>query len=166
MMPVAALCLLGLAALGTDDLPIARPLGFACVVAAGLLMVGLVRQLRQPRVAYRDGSALFFLKAGAPFAVPVNVVEAFFLGQGPAHLTGAATSDTKTVNLVARLSQRDPQWQHREVKAALGEWAGGYITIRGAWCEPLTAEVLRGLNHRLREVSQEQDALHRREHTP
>ncbi|MCH2114849.1 MAG: hypothetical protein MK171_08070 [Pirellulales bacterium] len=166
MMPVAALCLLGFAALGTDRFLLVRQLGIACVVASGLLMVGLVRQLWQPRVAYRDGWALFYLKWGAPFAVPVCVVEAFFLGEGPAHLQGVTRSDTKTVNLIARLSQRDPQWQHREIKAALGKWAEGYITIRGAWCEPLTTELLRGLNHRLREVSQEQHALGRREPAP
>jgi len=166
MVPVAVLCLLGLAISGSDAVPMPRQVGIALFVAAGLLLVGLIRQLWQPRVAYRNGNALLFLKSGAPLSVPVHVVEAFFLGQGPARLPGSATSSTKTVNLIARLSQRDPQWQHREVKAALGTWAEGYITIRGTWCEPLTTELLRSLNHRLREVSQERAAALEKESTP
>jgi len=128
--------------------------------AAGLVaMVGLLRQLRQPRVAYRAGEVLFFLKAGGPICVPVNVVEAFFLGQGPAHLPGADQQKTKATNLVARLSQREPQWAQVEVKEALGKWCEGYVTMRGTWCEPLNGEVIRRLNRRLGEVTREFEAF-------
>ncbi len=129
------------------------------VVATGTLIVSLVLavglwlQWLRPRIAYRDGEVLFFLRARSPVAVPVEVVEAFFLGQGPAYLPGAS-SKTQSVNLVARLSQRATQWAHQEVKPALGHWCDGYVTIRGTWCESLTGEVIRRLNRRLREVSQ------------
>ena len=58
----------------------------------------------------------------------------------------------ETVNLVARLAQRQTQWAQVEVKPALGNWAEGYITIRGTWCEPLNPELVRRLNRRLKEV--------------
>jgi hypothetical protein len=95
---------------------------------------------------------LFNLRAGQPIAVPVQVVEAFFLGQGPSHLPVVAGKESETVNLVARLSQKSPNWAQMDVKEALGRWADGYVSIRGTWCEPLNGELIRRLNHRLREI--------------
>jgi hypothetical protein len=111
-----------------------------------------------PRIAYRPGEVLFYLKSRGSIAVPLDVVEAFFQGEGPAHLPGSPSPQTKTVNLVARLAQRETAWQSREVKAALGAWQEGYITIRGTWCEPITGEVIRRLNRRLREVKEAEPA--------
>jgi hypothetical protein len=84
--------------------------------------------------------------------VPVEVVEAFFLGQGPAQLPAVGGKPTETVNLIARISQKAPEWADMPVKQALGNWREGYVTIRGTWCEPLNGEVVRRLNRRLREV--------------
>jgi hypothetical protein len=130
-------------------------------IGGGMIVVGLglaamlLLQIRQPRVAYRSGQVLFFLVSGEPIAVPVDFVEAFFLGQGPLMLPGSPKERDATVNLVARLSQRETQWAHRDVKPALGGWCDGYVTIRGTWCEPLNGEVIRRLNRRLREVTEE-----------
>jgi hypothetical protein len=85
-------------------------------------------------------------------AVPREVVEAFFLGQGPSYLPGTPGQRLESVNLVARLSQKAPEWMHVSVKPALGHWCDGYVTIRGTWCEPLTGDVIRRLNARLREL--------------
>ncbi len=112
-------------------------------------------QLLRPRVAYGEGQVLFYLRAGRPIAVPIEVIEAFFLGQGPAYLPGMPEDKQETINLVARLSQKEPQWSHQDVKPALGRWCEGYVSIRGTWCEPLTNEVVRRLNRRLAEVSRE-----------
>ena len=118
-----------------------------------LLMVGAAAvELRRPRIAYRDGKVLFNLRGSAPAAVPAEVVEAFFLGQGPAHLPTIHSEVPECVNLVARLSEKAPEWSRVEVKPALGQWCEGYVTIRGTWCEPLTVEVIRRLNRRLREL--------------
>ena len=127
--------------------------GGALMLVGGVLAGGLISQMRRPRIAYRHGEVLFYLRSSTPLAVPAELVEAFFLGQGPLVLPGAPQEDA-TVNLVARLSQRAPEWSHREVKPALGRWCDGYVTIRGTWCEPLNGEVIRRLNHRLREVSE------------
>jgi hypothetical protein len=122
----------------------------------GLALVAIVlRQFVRPRVAYSDGKVLFYLRTGRPIAVPVGVVEAFFLGQGPAYIPGTIEDSQETVNLVARISQKAEDWQRVEVKPALGRWCEGYVSIRGTWCEPLTNEVIRRLNRRLGEVTRE-----------
>jgi hypothetical protein len=126
--------------------------GGALALGSALLFIGLARQLRQPRIAYRDGNVLFHLCSGQPIAVPVQVVEAFFLGQGPANIPAVGGKPPETVTLVARLSQKAPEWAKVEVKPALGRWCEGYVTIRGTWCEPLNGEVIRRLNRRLREL--------------
>jgi hypothetical protein len=127
---------------------------FLLVMGSGLVATLLV-QLRQARIAYEDGRVLFYLRGGAPLAVPVELVEAFFLGQGPLMLPGSKQRPNSTVNLVARISQRDPSFAERAVKPALGRWTESYVTIRGTWCEPLNGELIRRLNHRLRQVTEE-----------
>jgi hypothetical protein len=124
------------------------------MLVGAAIVVGLVNQMRRPRIAYRDGEVLFYLRTSGPIAVPVEVVEAFFLGQGPLMLPLQQQSSDTTVNLVARIAERATDWQEREVKPALGRWCDGHVTIRGTWCETLDSELIRRLNHRLREVSQ------------
>jgi hypothetical protein len=151
LVPAALVGLLGLALLQAS-VAVLHVLGWALIGGGLLLVAGLVRQFARPRIAYRDGQVLFNLRAGAPIAVPREVVEAFFLGQGPAYLPRLHGADAETVNLVARLSQKAPEWMQVAVKPALGHWCEGYVTIRGTWCEPLTGEVIRRLNARLREL--------------
>jgi hypothetical protein len=129
-----------------------RWLGTAiCLIGAASIAM-LMRELRRPRIAYRDGSVLFYLQSGAPIAVPVGIVEAFFLGQGPANLPASIDAQQRTTNLVARLAQRQTDWANRDVKPALGQWRDGYVTFRGTWCEPLNNDVIRRLNQRLKQV--------------
>jgi hypothetical protein len=141
-------------AMMTSEAAITWPctLGFAMMALAVALFAMLMRQLLRPRIAYRDGHVLFYLRSSPPIAVPVDVVEAFFLGQGPATLPGGIHHNEKTINLVARLSQRQVEWANLDVKQALGSWSDGYVTIRGTWCEPLNPELVRRLNRRLKEV--------------
>jgi hypothetical protein len=136
-----------------------RWIGAAFVIGGGGLVAALLAQLRQPRISYDDGRVLFQLRSGPPLAVPVELVEAFFLGQGPTLLAGRPSKGEATVNLVARLSRREPQWHQRDVKPALGAWSDGYVTIRGTWCEPLDTEVIRRLNRRLGEVNEKRRAI-------
>jgi hypothetical protein len=129
-----------------------RVLGIVIVAVGAVFLVGLLLQLRQARIGYHDGRVLFNLTRGGPIAVPVGIIEAFFLGRGPATLPGGVGKQQETVNLVARLSQRETDWAQRDVKPALGQWCGGYVTIRGTWCEPLNDNVIRRLNRRLKDV--------------
>lgn len=127
--------------------------GWVLCGVSSLLVVSLAMQMRRPRVAFESDQVLFHLRSGPPIAVPVELVEAFFLGQGPATLPGTRQGDA-IVNLVARISQRDPRFAECEVKPALGAWCDHYVTMRGTWCEPLHGELIRRINHRLREVTE------------
>jgi hypothetical protein len=95
------------------------------------------------------------LRAGKPVAVPIDVVEAFLLGQGPAMLTNRRGDLREARVLTIRLAERAEEWANVEVKPALGKWCGGYIAIRGTWCEPLSLDLVNRLNYRLAEVKQE-----------
>jgi hypothetical protein len=141
-------------ALGESASHFWRWLGLLLIVAS-LAMIGVIlSQLRHPRIAFRDGMVLFYVRVGQPIAVPVRIVESFFFGQGPAHLP-AVTKQPQTVNLIARLSQRHTEWASQKVRPSLGSWCDGYITIRGTWCEPLNSELIRRINRRLKEVKDE-----------
>jgi len=147
----------GLAALGAAAaLGAFAPAGWALLVLGGIALLGglatigsLAWQMRVPRIGYRGGEVLFQLRAGRPIAVPVEVVEGFLLGQGPALLPGGRDRDAQAATVVARLSQRASEWLHVDVKPSLGHWCDGYVTIRGTWCEPLDEAVVNGLNRRL-----------------
>ena len=146
-----ALLLTGLAMSG-----LAVPVGTAWVRAAGwclaiasLLPLGLLlRELRRPRLAYADGELLVYLRPGAPYRVPLDVVECFLLGQGPTMLPGRER-EAETVNVIVRLAERAEQWSFREIKPVLGNWCGSSITLRGTWCEPLDLATVNRLNARL-----------------
>jgi hypothetical protein len=130
----------------------------AAMLIAGLGITGLLLwQMFSPRIAYGDGHVLFRLQSGPPIAVPVDIVEAFFVGQQPLDLP-ARERRHNTVTLVARLSQRAAEWQSREVRPALGRWKEGYVVTNGTWCEPINGELIRRLNHRLREIHEQNQA--------
>jgi len=136
------------------DYSLWRWLGLLLIVTS-LSMIGIMlTQLRHPRIAFRDGMVLFYVRIGQPIAVPVRIVESFFFGQGPAHLP-TVTKQPQTVNLIARLSQRHTEWARQTVRPSLGSWCDGYVTIRGTWCEPLNSELIRRINRRLKEVKDE-----------
>src|SRR5262249_961125 len=103
-IPPALFAILGLyfaLSLGSAARPWWHWIG-AAMVLIGLFNVAiLLLQLREPRVAYFEGNVLFYLVSGPPIAVPVKVVEGFFLGQGPVVMSGVTRPRGSTVNLVA-----------------------------------------------------------------
>ena len=156
LMAFVPVGLLGGIAVGLLNLgfgPVVRGIAWVGLASSLLLALGLFFQLRRPRVAYRGGEVLFYMRSGRPIAVPIEVVEAFLLGQGPANLPVQVPGHAESVNLIARLSQRAKQWEQQTVKCALGSWTDGYVTIRGTWCEPLNGEVIRRLNRLLAEAT-------------
>lgn len=142
--------------LGEEDRSAWRWLGALTLVFSIVTLGVLLRHVHRPRVAFERGKVLFFLRTGPPIAIPADIVEAFFAGQSSAHLPGPA-KQTQTVNLIARLSRRHTEWAECHVKPALGQWCDSYVTIRGTWCEPLDAEVIRRLNRRLKEVKTDRE---------
>lgn len=153
LLPVAVLAVTGMVLLGQDTSQLFRWIAYGLLLLSAVLAVGILQQWARPRLAYRDGEMLFYLQARQPIAVPVEVVEAFFVGQTPVKLPGPDLGHTESVNLIARLSQKYPEWAQRDVKHALGSWCDGYVTIRGTWCEELDEQVVRRINKRLAEVS-------------
>jgi hypothetical protein len=122
------------------------------------LFAGLTSAMFQPRVAYQAGELLVYLEFGRATRVPIDIVEVFFLGQGPSELPKIKGREPETQNVIIRLAESATEWKHRDVKPAIGLWCEGYITIRGSWCEPITPEIMRRLNHRLADIQRERKA--------
>jgi hypothetical protein len=126
------------------------------LTAVPLWMLGeLIYAAFQPRLAYDAGKLLIFLEPARAARVPIQIVEVMFLGQGPSELPKLKGREPETQNVVIRLAESASDWKHRSVRPAFGHWCEGYITIRGAWCEPITADLMRRLNHRLAEIHRE-----------
>jgi hypothetical protein len=138
---------------GREPPLVARVVGGALVAFGVLLAAALVAQWRRPRLALRNGQMLVALRSGAPIAVPIEVVECFWLGQAPSLLPGKRHQHTEAASLVIRLAESAQEWHHQEVKPQLGVWCEGYITIRGTLCEPLSIDLVNRLNARLAEVN-------------
>lgn len=131
--------------------------GLACAGAA--LMAGaIVFQLRQPRLAYAQGQLLVYATGGGPLRVPIDRVEGFLLGQGPSYLDPRNIERHTARNLVIRLDEKAEDYAQRDVRPALAWWCSGYITLRGAWCEPLDVPLVERLNQRLDEVKRAEAA--------
>jgi len=129
------------------------------LTAVPLWMLGeLLYAVFQPRIAYDAGELLVFLEPARATRVPINIVEVMFLGQGPSELPKLKGREPETQNVVIRLAETATDWKHRSVRPAFGHWCEGYITIRGAWCEPITADLMRKLNHRLAEIHRQRQA--------
>jgi hypothetical protein len=131
-----------------------RGVGWALAAFGGLILILLFWQIRQPRLAYESGHLLVYLRSGPPIRLPVELVQCAFLGAGPTQIRGTAGAALRSANLVLRLDEKASQWHEIEVKPALGRWSEGYITIHGAWCEPLRIDVVQRLNERLHELNQ------------
>lgn len=131
-------------------------------LAAGtmpLWMVGeLIYAINHPRLAYDRGELLVYLEPAKATRVPIEIVECFFLGQGPSELPKLHGREPQIQNVVVRLAEAATDWKQRAVKPTFGQWSDGYITIRGSWCEPIAPAVLKSLNERLVEAKRERSA--------
>lgn len=127
------------------------------MLAAALFLTGNILWLAaQPRLAYERDLLLVYLEGREPVRVPLEIVECFFLGQGPSELPKIDGVEPETSNVIVRLAERAKEWHHRDTKPAIAHWCEGYITLRGAWCEPISGEALKELNHRLATAHREQ----------
>lgn len=127
--------------------------GIVLALAAGVAFGVTLALARQPRVAFENGRVLVYVRLGRPTAIPVEAVECFLLGQGPALLPGEQYSKTVASTVVVRLAERAEEWSHGEFHPLLAAWCDGYITLRGTWCEPLSVDVVNRLNRLLHEAS-------------
>ncbi len=130
-------------------------------VAAGLLLafsllgvVWLAVQMSRPRLGYRDGNLLVYVRQGPPARVPVSDIECFLLGRGPTFLPGRKFAESETVTLVVRISPKIEEFRHQPTDHRLGSWCDSHITLRGTWCEPLLVPRVNELNARLAAAQQ------------
>lgn len=131
----------------------------AAIVGVLLWMLGsLYYAWSLPRLAYQEGELLVYVEVHQPTRVPIDIVEVFFLGQGPSELPKLRGREPETQNVIVRLAESATEWKHRDIRPAVGMWCEGYITIRGSWCEPITPAIMRRLNHRLAEIQRERKA--------
>jgi hypothetical protein len=136
----------------------------AVLTVGPLWMIGeLLYALSRPRIGYEPGELLVYFDAARPTRVPIEIVEVFFLGQGPSELPPLKGREPETQNVIVRLAESAADWKHRDVRPAIGHWCEGYITIRGSWCEPITPTLMRELNHRLAEIHRAQRAAEKAE---
>jgi hypothetical protein len=145
----ALLVLLGLAvALNVlVSAPQAARAAAAVLALLGLILLTVLAWFfRQPRLAYDGRHLLVNLRAARPIAIPIEFVECFLLGSGLRRLPGGTPREVQMSQLRIRLAERATEWAQRDVKPALGAWCGGYITIHGAWCEPLDIRLVNQLN--------------------
>ena len=127
----------------------------ACIAALELLVFVAIwwRTREPPRLAYEDRHLLINAGTGPAYRVPIELVEGFLFGQGPSMLPGMRYGRLETSTFIIRLADKAEAWQQRDIRPWLGKWCGGYVTLRGTWCEPLDVALVERLNFRLAEVS-------------
>ncbi|HTN75392.1 MAG TPA: hypothetical protein VL096_09100 [Pirellulaceae bacterium] len=133
-----------------------KAIGWAALVVGGYVVLLLAYQMSLPRLAFDGANLLVYLQSSQPIAVPIEIVELFFMGQGDSYLPVASDGMTKSRTVVVRLALDAPQWHNLPLKSAFGEWRDAYILLRGTWCEPLTPAVIKRLNQTLAEVRRQQ----------
>ena len=107
-------------------------LRWTAVVVASILAYCLAAwaySMFPPRLTYANEQLHVRLRPGPPIQVPIDVVECFFLGQGPTLLTrpfGDHDKVEETSTIVVRLAESAEPWKHFDVKLALGSWCDGY----------------------------------------
>lgn len=139
-------------------------IGWTVVAALGLLIgayvaIQLFFWMRIPRLAYENEQLLVYLDSATPTRVPIEIVECFFLGQGASELPKLEGKEPETANVVVRLAESAREWRHRDVRPNLGHWCEGYITLNGAWCEPINNQQLQQLNQKLIAAHRQQKEL-------
>ena len=152
MIAGAAGAVVGTGLFGWLESGLARLAGWLLASASLLTLIHLAKQAWRPRLACQDGELLLYLRPGAPIRVPLAIVEGFLMGQGPSFLPGKRLARMEATTLVIRLAERADQWAKVDVEPKLASWCGHYVTIRGAWCEPLSVDLASRLNARLAEV--------------
>jgi len=166
----AAIAIVGLlvAAVGGSLAAVAAGEGLLGVVGGSVLGLGLAlvvvgcRGWFRPRLAYDGRYLLVYVKLGSPYRVPIEQVEVFFAGQTEANLPGRQREHWESRSVVVRIAQSARQWHKQPVAPRLGDWFGGYIVIRGVWCEAITKPKIEELNRKLVAAHREQRALDNR----
>jgi hypothetical protein len=127
--------------------------GAAAILAADAALVWWLI-FRRPRISFDGRNVRLNVRNGRAVRVPVELVEAFMLGKGPAFLDGRDDYRTETSTLVVRIAERAEEFRKVETNVRVAAWCGHYCTLRGTWTEPLSVDLVNRLNQRLYDVQQ------------
>jgi hypothetical protein len=157
-----------LAALVVFQAPVWLVVTVSVLLAVGTATtVAVAVESARPRLARRGNQLLVRLAPWQLEAVPLEVLECFFLGSSPvgSHPATSACGESKTSaeedaapsdqptrrrgTLAIRLAERSVVYVQRSASLPWGGWARGTIVVDGLWCEPLSAALVRDLTSRL-----------------
>lgn len=110
--------------------------------------------LTRPRLTFGNKQLRIDVGLQGLVSVPIELVEAFLLGKGPAFLNGCDDKRTETSTLIVRIAERAPEFEKVATNVRIAAWCGYYVTLRGTWTEPLSVELVNRLNQRLHDVQQ------------
>ncbi|MEM7315825.1 MAG: hypothetical protein AAF497_22040 [Planctomycetota bacterium] len=102
-----------------------RIVGAVIFIGSLAVVSSLLFSLRTPRMGFSGDSLFLNLRHGEPMQVPIDIVEVFFMGQGPSKLGHGQVDEAETQNVVVRLAEAAKEWHHFDVKPALGHWCDG-----------------------------------------
>jgi hypothetical protein len=120
-------------------------LGFLAVALTGMFLW----RAQSPVLVRDQSNLLLHFGAAPPVAIPIEVVECFFVGHGDTLMKDRLGKEVETSTIILRIAESAKEWHHREVAPAFAHWCEGYITLKGTWCEPIGPDLLRALNQRL-----------------
>ena len=120
-------------------------------ILSALVGIAMANQARLPRLAYADGKLLIYAGSSKPYQVPIDIVEVFFGGQGATDVH-VPSHKVESRYVVVRLAERHKEWHERKMRPSFGRWDDGYISLSGVWCEPITADLIKTMNHKLVET--------------
>jgi hypothetical protein len=142
-----------------DDARYMRWIGYALTVFGLGLAAWQTWLASFPRMAYEEGQLLLYLPPPEPLRVPIDIVECFFIGQGPSLLPDEKGGEAQAANIIVRLAQKATDWHTAETPPLLAKWADGYITLRGALCESFDGDFVNALNKKLAEIHRARRAV-------
>ena len=126
--------------------------GLAIVLVGCAIAVVALCEMVRPRLRCDGTHLLAYVGGWKPARVPLEIVEVFFLGQGPSKLPQPVGRPLVNSTVVVRLAEAAKEWHKRDTNTRVAHWCEGYITLRGVWCEPLNTETIRRLNSTLVET--------------
>ena len=105
------------------------------LVGCAIAVVALCEMVR-PRLRCDGTHLLAYVGGWKPARVPLEIVEVFFLGQGPSKLPQPVGRPLVNSTVVVRLAEAAKEWHKRDTNTRVAHWCEGYITLSGSHHTP------------------------------
>ncbi len=123
--------------------------GLGLWAPAGYLFAVTVYSLRLPRLELASGQLRVYLGRSRPEYIPIESVDCILAGQSNLSLRSKGIEDARTSTLILRLSDAVEARHGEDVRGRYGHRDREYVTLYGAWCEPIDERLIRRLNRQL-----------------